>query len=139
MRRPLSLRLRASLTVEALYVFSLLFLSLTAATRFVYREQARCTAGFLLEDLAVQASRADSRPRGGAPPPPPRRTPYLRRLSSLLPVGDSNFTVWCGQDVGGVELRAPRFSARIEYKPLRPETALRSTSPLPDSTKEVTP
>ena len=129
MRRPLSLRLRASLTVEALYVFSLLFLSLTAATRFVYREQARCTAGFLLENLAVQAAAA----------PAELKSHYLRRLSSLLLVGDSNFTVWCGQDVGGVELRAPRFSARIEYKPLRPETALRSTSPLPDSTKEVTP
>lgn len=139
MRRPLSLRLRASLTVEALYVFSLLFLSLTAATRFVYREQARCTAGFLLEDLAVQASRADSRTGDIAGAPAELKSHYLRRLSSLLPVGDSNFTVWCGQDVGGVELRAPRFSARIEYKPLRPETALRSTSPLPDSTKEVTP
>ena len=136
--RPLSLRLRASLTVEALYVFSLLFLSLTAATRFVYREQARCTAGFLLEDLAVQASRADSRTGDIAAAPAELKSHYLRRLSSL-PVGDSNFTVWCGQDVGGVELRAPRFSARIEYKPLRPETALRSTSPLPDSTKEVTP
>ena len=139
MRRPLSLRLRASLTVEALYVFSLLFLSLTAATRFVYREQSRCTAGFLLEDLAVQASRADSRAGDIAAAPAELKSHYLRRLSSLLPVDDSNFTVWCGQDVGGVELRAPRFSARIEYKPLRPETALRSTSPLPDSTKEVTP
>lgn len=139
MRRPLSLRLRASLTVEALYVFSLLFLSLTAATRFVYREQARCTAGFLLEDLAVQASRADSRTGDIAAAQAELKSHYLRRLSSLLPVGDSNFTVWCGQDVGGVELRAPRFSARIEYKPLRPETALRSTSPLPDSTKEVAP
>ena len=139
MRRPLSLRLRASLTVEALYVFSLLFLSLTAATRFVYREQARCTAGFLLEDLAVQASRADSRTGDIAAAPAELKSHYLRRLSSLLPVGDSNFTVWCGQDVGGVELRAPRFSARIEYKPLRPETALRSTNPLPDSTKEITP
>ena len=135
MRRPLSLRLRASLTVEALYVFSLLFLSLTAATRFVYREQARCTAGFLLEDLAVQASRTGDIAAAQAE----LKSHYLRRLSSLLPVGDSNFTVWCGQDVGGVELRAPRFSARIEYKPLRPETALRSTSPLPDSTKEVAP
>ena len=139
MRRLLSLRLRASLTVEALYVFSLLFLSLTAATRFVYREQARCTAGFLLEDLAVQASRADSRTGDIAAVPAELKSPYLRRLSSLLPVGDSNFTVWCGQETGGVELRAPRFSARIEYKPLRPETALRSNNPLPDSTKEVTP
>ena len=139
MRRLLSLRLRASLTVEALYVFSLLFLSLTAATRFVYREQARCTAGFLLEDLAVQASRADSRTGDITAAPAELKSHYLRRLSSLLPVGDSNFTVWCGQETGGVELRAPRFSARIEYKPLRPETALRSNNPLPDSTKEVTP
>ena len=139
MRRLLSLRLRASLTVEALYVFSLLFLSLTAATRFVYREQSRCTAGFLLEDLAVQASRADSRTGDIAAVPAELKSLYLRRLSSLLPVGNSNFTVWCGQETGGVELRAPRFSARIEYKPLRPETALRSNNPLPDSTKEVTP
>lgn len=139
MRRLLSLRLRASLTVEALYVFSLLFVSLSAATRFVYREQSRCTAGFLLEDLAVQASRADSRTGDIAAVPAELKSLYLRRLSSLLPVGDSNFTVWCGQETGGVELRAPRFSARIEYKPLRPETALRSNNPLPDSTKEVTP
>ena len=34
-----SKRLRGSMTVEALYVFSLVFLSLTAATRFVYRER----------------------------------------------------------------------------------------------------
>ena len=34
-----SKRLRGSMTVAALYVFSLVFLSLTAATRFVYREQ----------------------------------------------------------------------------------------------------
>lgn len=135
MKRPLSLRLRASLTVEALYVFSLLFLSLTAATRFVYREQARCTAGFLLEDLAVQASRADSRTGDITAAPAELKSHYLR----LLPVDDSHFAVWCGPESGGVELRAPRFSARIEYKPLRPETALRSTSPLPDSTKEVTP
>lgn len=139
MRRLLSLRLRASLTVEALYVFSLLFVSLSAATRFVYREQSRCTAGFLLEDLAVQASRADSRTGDITAVPVELKSLYLRRLSSLLPVGDSNFTVWCGQETGGVELRAPRFSARIEYKPLRPETALRSNNPLPDSTKEVTP
>ena len=139
MRRLLSLRLRASLTVEALYVFSLLFLSLTAATRFVYREQARCTAGFLLEDLAVQASRTDSRTGDIAAVPAELKSLYLRRLASLLPVGDSNFTVWCGPETGGVELRAPRFSARIEYRALRPETALRSNNPLPDSTKEVTP
>ena len=48
-----SKRLRGSMTVEALYVFSLVFLSLTAATRFVYREQARCVSGFLLEAAAA--------------------------------------------------------------------------------------
>lgn len=139
MKRLLSLRLRASLPVEALYVFALLFVSLSAATRFVYREQARCTAGFLLEDLAVQASRTDSRTGDIAAAPAELKSHYLRRLSSLLPVGDSNFTVWCGPETGGVELRASRFSARIEYRALRPETALRSNNPLPDSTKEVTP
>ena len=139
MKRLLSLRLRASLTVEALYVFALLFVSLSAATRFVYREQARCTAGFLLEDLAVQASRTDPRTGDIAAAPAELKSHYLRRLSSLLPVGDSNFTVWCGPETGGVELRASRFSARIEYRALRPETALRSNNPLPDSTKEVTP
>lgn len=139
MKRLLSLRLRASLTVEALYVFALLFVSLSAATRFVYREQARCTAGFLLEDLAVQASRTDSRTGDIAAAPAELKSHYLRRLSSLLPVGDSNFTVWCGPETGGVELRASRFSARIEYRALRPETALCSNNPLPDSTKEVTP
>ena len=40
-KEQFSKRLRGSMTVEALYVFSLVFLSLTAATRFVYREQAR--------------------------------------------------------------------------------------------------
>ena len=57
-KRLFSKRLRASLTVEALYVFSLLFLALTAATRFVYREQARCVSGFLLEAAAGEAPEA---------------------------------------------------------------------------------
>ena len=60
-KRLFSKRLHASLTVEALYVFSLLFLALTAATRFVYREQARCVSGFLLEAAAGEAARSDAR------------------------------------------------------------------------------
>jgi hypothetical protein len=64
-KRLFSERLRASLTVEALYVFSLLFLALTAATRFVYREQARCVSGFLLE-------------AGGGGGGPPEAMPALR-------------------------------------------------------------
>lgn len=139
MKQLASARFRASLTVEALYVFALLFLSLTAATRFVYREQARCVSGFLLEDLAVQASRFDARTSDAAAAPSELKARYHDRLSSMLPLNESRFTIWCGKETGGVELYAPQFSARIEYQLLLPETALRSAAPLPNITQEVNP
>jgi len=126
-----SKRLRGSMTVEALYVFSLVFLSLTAATRFVYREQARCVSGFLLEAAG----------RGGAPragplwdPAAPRAAAVAGerpRLDSLLPPGEIRFSVWGDRTRGGAELRAPRFEARIERQNPRPEDALRLEAALP--------
>ena len=119
--RLFSKRLRASLTVEALYVFSLLFLALTAATRFVYREQARCVSGFLLEAAAaLQAEALKER--------------YRPRLETLLPLGDSRFSVWGERTRGGAELRAPSFEARIERQNPHPEDALRLKAELPTET-----
>ena len=119
-----SKRLRGSMTVEALYVFSLVFLSLTAATRFVYREQARCVSGFLLEAAAGEAARSDARFETAALQAEALKERYRPRLDSLLPV-------WGDRTRGGAELRAPRFEARIERQNPRPEDALRLEAALP--------
>ena len=123
-----SKRLRGSMTVEALYVFSLVFLSLTAATRFVYREQARCVSGFLLE---AAAGEADARFETAALQAEALKERYRPRLDSLLPPGEIRFSVWGDRTRGGAELRAPRFEARIERQNPRPEDALRLEAALP--------
>ena len=79
------------MTVEALYVFSLVFLSLTAATRFVYREQARCVSGFLLEAAAGEAARSDARFETAALQAEALKERYRPRLDSLLPPGEIRF------------------------------------------------
>ena len=132
--RLFSKRLRASLTVEALYVFSLLFLALTAATRFVYREQARCVSGFLLEAAAGEAARSDARFETAALQAEALKERYRPRLETLLPLGDSRFSVWGERTRGGAELRAPSFEARIERQNPRPEDALRLKAELPTET-----
>ena len=126
-------RLRASLTVEALYVFSLLFLALTAATRFVYREQARCVSGFLLEAAAGEA-RSDARFETAALQAEALKEGYRPRLETLLPLGDSRFSVWGERTRGGAELLAPSFEARIERQNPHPEDALRLKAELPTET-----
>ena len=132
--RLFSKRLRASLTVEALYVFSLLFLALTAATRFVNREQARCVSGFLLEAAAGEAARSDARFETAALQAEALKERYRPRLETLLPLGDSRFSVWGERTRGGAELRAPSFEARIERQNPHPEDALRLKAELPTET-----
>jgi len=126
-----SKRLRGSMTVEALYVFSLVFLSLTAATRFVYREQARCVSGFLLEAAGRGEDRGQAGAQRGPPGRGPRKERYRPRLDSLLPPGEIRFSVWGDRTRGGAELRAPHFEARIERQNPRPEDALRLEAALP--------
>ena len=130
MKRPLfkqvsAKRLSGSLTVEAVYVFSLVFLSVTAATRFVYREQARCVSGFLLEAMAGEAARGDSRFETATVHPEELNARYMPRLATMLPLAESQFTVWNERNRGGVELRLPKQNARIEIQNPRPEDALR--------------
>lgn len=132
--RLFSKRLRASLTVEALYVFSLLFLALTAATRFVYREQARCVSGFLLEAAAGEAARSDARFETAALQAEALKERYRPRLETLLPLGDSRFSVWGERTRGGAELLAPSFEARIERQNPHPEDSLRLKAELPTET-----
>ena len=131
---PFSRRLRASMTVEALYVFSLVFLALTAATRFVYREQARCVSGFLLEAVAGEAARSDARFETAVLQAEALKERYRPRLETLLPLGETRFSVWGERERGGAELRAPSFEARIERQNPHPEDALRLEAALPTNT-----
>lgn len=52
-------KLRGSLTVEASYIFSLIFLAVSAMIRFSWKQRNACLAAFLLTETSVRAAHAE--------------------------------------------------------------------------------
>lgn len=52
-------KLRGSLTVEASYIFALIFLAISAMIRFSWKQRNTCLAAFLLTETSVRAAHAE--------------------------------------------------------------------------------
>lgn len=60
MNIPCGEKLPASFTIEAAYIFAILFLSLSTMIRFAFRQRDACLTGFVLSESAQEAAHMET-------------------------------------------------------------------------------
>ena len=128
----------ASLTVEAAYIFSFVFLSVAAGITFAFRERDRTFAGFIVAEGAEKAAHLERTYDPDGLTEEGVREDMARFFSMIPAVSSGETNAERSALKGTASFRNARLSIR-EARPVNsPETAMRCTTALADLAETLT-
>ncbi len=130
-------KLHASFTIEASYIFTLIFLAISAMIRFSWMQRNACLAAFVLSDAAESASHCELRYDPNGPTPEHISSEIQRRFSSVGALADSDITVTRSAFRAKAAAENTSMQLLIENSVVEPESVMRASTALLNFTQNI--
>lgn len=131
-------RLQASFTIEAAYVFAIVFFALSVMIRFAFTQRDACLAGFVLTETAQEAAHLEEKydPEG---PDPEKISEELRgRFSAISALRSGEVSVSRGKFHAEASGESAKMSLKVQRQINDPEGMMRAATAVGDFASQFT-
>lgn len=130
-------KLQASFTIEASYIFALIFLAISAMIRFAWIQRNACLAAFVLSNAAENVSHCELRYNPNGPTPERIAAEVQQRFSSVGALENSAITVTRSSLHTKAAIENASMRLLIENSVFEPESVMRASTALLDFTQNI--
>lgn len=125
-------KLSASFTIEAAFIFAILFLALSSMIRFAFRQRDSCLAGFVLSEYAQEASHLETVYNPEGPDPEEIGRNLQDRLFPIRSLRSGETDLSRGKREAAASSQTPEMNLRIERPINDPENMMRAATAVSD-------